>query len=127
MSLKSCDNHLNLKPFVQPYSRLEKSFRSFPFVQMALEASKSFLSNKYELIVIGYSFNRDEKGWIDFDLMTIFIRAHAIKIIGLGEDDSINIRNRMIKELPNTNNITTTKYAGFKDYVEQSESADKLL
>lgn len=127
MSLKSCDNSLNLKPFVQPYSRLEKSFRSFPFVQMALEASKSFLPNKYELIVIGYSFNRDDKGWIDFDLMPIFIRAHAIKIIGLGGNDSINIKNRMTQEFPNPNKITTTKFTGFEDYVAQSESADKLL
>ena len=127
MSLKNCDNFLNLKPFVQPYSRLEKSFRSFPFVQMALEASKSFLPNNYELVVIGYSFNRDDKGWIDLDLMPIFIRANTIKIIGLGKDDSTNIKNKMIQELPTTKKITTTEYAGFEDYIEQSESTDKLL
>ncbi len=116
--------------FVQPYTRIERAIYSQPFVQMSIEASKKFIkqSEKYEFTFIGYSFAEDNKGWIDYDLLPIFIRAKKINIVAYGEEEANDIKKRIenIKVLKNKE-IVALKYKGFGDYIKQSQQKGKLL
>ena len=123
-----CQYYFNLQPFVHPYTRVERSFRAIPFIRMALEAAKNFLNSNYELTVIGYSFSGDRNGWIDYDLLPIFLRASRIKLISLNTNEGAKIKDRILKEIPKADTkIEVTKYKGFEDYINQSMIAGHLL
>lgn len=127
--LRTCKYYSNLFPFIQPYTRIERSLRSIPFVRMALEASKEFLSKPHKLVVIGYSFSRDNKGWIDYDLLPLFLAAESITIISKDKKECLNIKKNMLKELPivDESKIIASSYNGFEDYIERSKQAGYLL
>lgn len=126
--LRTCTHYFNLYPFIQPYTRIERSLRSISFVRMALEASKKFLSGSHELVVIGYSFWRDSKGWIDYDLLPLFLGASRITIISKSGHEGQIIKNRMLKELfINQSKIIVGSYNGFEDYIDKSKQIGRLL
>ncbi len=127
--LRTCKHYYNLFPFIQPYTRIERSLRSIPFVRMALESSKEILSKKHELVVIGYSFSRDKKGWIDYDLLPLFLGAENITIISKNQKEGLKVKQNMLEELPITDKskIIVGSYNGFEDYIDKSKQAGHLL
>ena len=113
-----------LRPFLQPYSRTIRSRRASPFVSASTEALKPALFDVDEIVVIGYSFSMDKLGWIDEDLLPIFL-GKKLHIISQNFSSAENIGK-------NIQNLGFFKAAalphnGFDGYLNDCNKAGHLL
>jgi len=119
------DRSHTLLPFIHPYARAVRSRRSSPYIAMSLEALKPIIFKAKEIISIGYSFPFDSDGWVDEDLLPIFL-GKKIHILSGSASGARSIASRIMTTLalPDVNPL---EFSGFKDYVAQSTTTDRLL
>lgn len=120
-----CPYGQNLRPFLHPYARVIRSRRAAPFVAAALESLKPMLFDIKEVISIGYSFSDDGMGWVDEDLLPIFLgkRLHII------DRDLAGATRRVaaVKAGIGLTDVLPVDAAGFDGYVRDSLKAGRLL